>query len=190
MTLQSFESKDAWSEAGANAWSLANLPANGESSLIVTFLITNNGTSINVANASIFNGKENKSANVSFSAVDLVVLDITKTANPAEVYVNDTVNFTITVTNKGQSIATNANISDVLASVFEFVSCSEGGSYNNQTRNVTWTGLTINPKETVTVWVVVKVLEKGTFNNTAAVVSDQNKTETNNSTNITVRNVD
>ncbi|WP_298536887.1 NEW3 domain-containing protein [uncultured Methanobrevibacter sp.] len=189
LTYVSTESGSPWSLVGDNVWSLANLPAKGESSLIVTFLITNNGTSINVANASIFDGKENKSANVSFSAVDLVILDITKTANPAEVYVNDTVNFTITVTNNGQSIATNANISDVLADVFEFVSCSEGGSYNDQTRNVTWTGLTINSKQTVTVWVVVRVLENGTFNNTAAVVSDQNKTETNNSTNITVRNV-
>lgn len=189
LTYLSTESGSPWSLVGDNVWSLNTLPANGNSSLIVTFLITNNGTSINVANASIFEGKQNKSANVSFTAIDLVILDITKVANVTEIYVNDTVNFTITVTNNGKSNVTNANIYDVLAEVFEFVSCSEGGSYNEDTRNVTWTGLTINSEQTVTVWVVVKVLEKGTFNNTAAVVSDQNKTETNNSTNITVRNV-
>ena len=80
-----------WTYEGNNVWSLNNLPANGESSLIVTFLITNNGTSINVANASIFDGKQNKSANVSLEAINLVILDITKVANATEVFVGDNV---------------------------------------------------------------------------------------------------
>ena len=137
LTYVSTESGSPWSLVGDNVWSLANLPAKGESSLIVTFLITNNGTSINVANASIFEGKQNKSANVSLEAINLVILDITKVANATEVFVGDNVTFTITVTNNGQSNATNAVITDVLDSHFEYVSSNPKATQDGQT--ITWT---------------------------------------------------
>lgn len=187
LTYVSTESGSPWSLSGDNVWSLDNLPANGESSLIVTFLITNNGTSINVANASIFDGKENKSANVSLEAVNLVVLDITKVANVSEVYVGDNVTFTINVTNNGQSTAHNAVITDELNSAFKIVGTDHSAQVSGQT--VTWTIDEIAPGESVAVTVTVTVLANGTFNNTAVVKSDENETETNNSTNITVKHV-
>ena len=51
-----------------NYWTLANLAAKQNSSLILTFNITQVGESINVATASIFNGKEEKSAEASLTA--------------------------------------------------------------------------------------------------------------------------
>ena len=53
--------------------------------------------------------------------------------------------------------------------------------------HVTWAIGEIQPGANATVSVVVTVLANGTFNNTAVVKCDENETETNNSTNITVK---
>ena len=103
-----------------------------------------------------------------------------------EVYVGDNVEFIITVTNNGDGNATNANITDVLDPAFKYVSGAD--SYNEDNRTAFWNIGQIDANGgTATVTVVVTVLTNGTFNNTAVVICDQNKTETNNSTNVTVK---
>jgi len=148
----------------------------------VTVNVTAKGKFNNTAAAVCDQNKTitNNSTNIT---VRQVILDITKTASPSDVLVGDNVTFTITVTNKGDANATNANITDVLDKAFKYVSSTPKASVSGQ--NITWNIGKIAPGKSVSVNVTVTVMAAGTFNNTAAVVCDQNKTITNNSTTIT-----
>ena len=172
-----------WTYNGDNSWSLSELAANTNSSLIVKFKATKVGESINVANASILDGLQNKSANVSFK-VGAINLEITKNADPAEVSVGDEVIFTIIVRNSGDCDATNAVITDVLNEAFNYE--SGGDSYDEATRTVTWNIETIKAGESASVVVYVTVKYVSEFNNTAVIICDENKTETNDTVPITV----
>ncbi|MCQ2961850.1 MAG: right-handed parallel beta-helix repeat-containing protein, partial [archaeon] len=136
LTYVSYEGSGWQKVDGANVWTLDNLPANGNSSLMVTFNILNYGNSINVANASIFSDKYNKSANATFK-VTHVELGIVKTADPTEVYVGQNVTFTIVVTNNGDGIAHNVVITDKLnTTVFDYLDSDNNGQWDGSV--VTW----------------------------------------------------
>ena len=154
--------------------------------MTVVVTVTANGTFNNTAVVKC-DENETETNNSTNITVKKVVLDITKSANATEVYVGDNVTFTITVTNTGDGVAHNANITDVLDAAFEYVSSSPEAQRDGQT--VTWTIGEIQPGETVSVTVTVTVTANGTFNNTATVKCDENETITNNSTNITVKHV-
>ena len=155
-------------------------------SVEVVVTVLGNGTFNNTAVVKC-DENETETNNSTNITVRQVILDITKVANATEVYVGDNVTFTITVTNNGDGVAHNANITDVLDSHFEYVSSNPKATQDGQT--ITWTIGEIQPGKSVSVEVVVTVLGNGTFNNTAVVKCDENETETNNSTNITVRQV-
>ncbi|WP_458405246.1 CARDB domain-containing protein [Methanobrevibacter sp.] len=164
-------------------WNIPQIIAGDSYSVSVTVTVSKMGTFNNTA---VVVSDENKTetndtTNITVKNVDL---DITKVANATEVYVGDEVTFTITVTNNGDGIAHNANVTDVLDEAFEYVS---GGSYDAATRTVTWNLDQIGAGETAEVTVVVTVSKGGKFNNTATVVCDENKTETNDTTDITVK---
>ena len=134
---------------------------------------------------------ENKTVvgNGKLQVLPIVELEITKEADSNEVYVGQEVTFTITVTNKGPSNATNAIITDVLDESFIYKSSSNNGKYDEGTRTVTWkVENPIKADGTYEVTVTVIVSKEGTYNNTAVVVCDENETKTNDTTEITAEN--
>jgi uncharacterized repeat protein (TIGR01451 family) len=50
----------------------------------------------------------------------------------------DTLSYTLTIRNRGDSIADNVVVSDPLDSNLTFVSANQGGTFNAQTRTITW----------------------------------------------------
>ena len=134
---------------------------------------------------------ENKTVvgNGILKVLPIVELKITKEVEESEIYVGQDITFTITVTNKGPSNATHVVITDVLDQAFKYVSSSNNGKYNEDTRTVTWEIKDpVAADGTVVVTVTVTVLKEGTYNNTAVVVCDENETKTNDSTEITAEN--
>ena len=131
---------------------------------------------------------ENKTVvgNGNLEVLPIVELEITKVVDESKVSVGQNITFTITVTNKGPSNATHIVITDVLDEAFNYVSSTNNGKYNKDTRTVTWEiENPIAADGTVVVTVTVTVLKEGTFNNSASVVSNENDTKTNDTINIT-----
>ncbi|MBE6512730.1 MAG: DUF11 domain-containing protein, partial [Methanobrevibacter olleyae] len=170
-------------------WNIGTIQPGADNAVSVEVVVTvlANGTFNNTAVVKC-DENETETNNSTNITVKQVILDITKVANATEVLVGDNITFTITVTNVGDGVGHNANVTDKLDPNFAWVS---GGSYDEDSHTVTWNIGTIEPgaDNAVSVEVVVTVLANGTFNNTAVVVCDENKTETNNSTNITAKQV-
>ena len=80
------------------------------------------------------------------------------------------------MTNHGLSNATNVVVSDVLDDAFGYV--ESNGHWDTNTRSIVWTIDQINAGESAQVYVVVRALDYGTFNNTAVGNSDENQTTT------------
>ena len=173
---------------GETSFTIDFLKVDDSKVFTIDALAVNNGTWTNVANASCFENETVVSDDATVTIDSNVVLGIVKTADPTTVYVGQEVTFTINVTNYGPSNATNAVITDELdTNVFEVVEVVDGELNGNV---ATWKVGNIDVGDSKAVTVVVKVLEPGKFNNTAVVKCDENETETNNSTEITVLFVD
>ncbi|KAF5070224.1 hypothetical protein DSECCO2_224290 [anaerobic digester metagenome] len=74
------------------------------------------------------------------------MISITKTDNTTdhEANVGDEVTFTITAHNAGPDNATNVVITDVLPLGLDFVSASDGGTYDALSRTITWSAFNLN----------------------------------------------
>ena len=89
--------------------------------------LLSNGTFTNIA---LVNSTENKTTNSNMTNITVypdVNLTLVKSGNVTDARVGDLVNFTITVTNRGLSNATNVQVIDDLNAAFAFVSAN--GTY-------------------------------------------------------------
>ena len=139
--------------------------ANGDSFVFnITARTTTKGSFTNYVNATCAENDTVKSSN---ATVNVYVTDIKieKTANVTDVMVNDLVNFTIVVRNHGNNPATKVYVSDVLDNSFEFIAA--GGNYNKNGQTIIWNIDKLGSDETFTTWILVKVLNNGTFDNIA-----------------------
>ena len=118
-------------------WNVGNLNKDEMVSLWVVVNVTRDGTFRNTATV---NSTENTTGTTNvtdITSTPVTNLTVIKYANVTEnVKVNDLVNFTINVTNRGPSTATNVNVTDVLDSSFEIVESE--GTYDPTTRTITW----------------------------------------------------
>ena len=165
---------------GVIRWGVGKI-VNGTSVTVwVQVRVKMNGTFTNVA---VVKAKENStpSENGTNISVDPVVnLSVNKAVNVTNVIVGDLVKFTINVTNNGPSNATGVNITDKLDSAFEFIAeLNPDAVYENGI--VTWTINKINVNETASVVLTVRVIKEGNFSNVASVVSNENDTVVNGS---------
>ena len=74
------------------------------------------------------------------------IISMTKTDNTTDhkANVGDLVTFIITVHNGGPDNATNVVVTDVLPLGLDFVSASDGGTYDDATRTITWAAFNLN----------------------------------------------
>ena len=104
-------------------------------------------------------------------------LKINKSANVTGIEFEGLVNFTITVFNHGVSNATGVNITDVLGDYFEFVSANGTYTYDATSKTIVWNIGRLANETRVTVWLTVKALTNGTFNNTAFTLCNEEHTK-------------
>ena len=139
--------------------------ASGENcTIVIQAATTANGTYMNRVTVKCDQNDTIKSANASVYVYS-TDLKINKTATVTNVSVNDVINFTITVKNHGMSNATNVHIIDELNSAFEFVNASAG--YKLSGKTVTWNIPKLANETSYSVWIVVRVITNGTFDNVA-----------------------
>ncbi|MBR0370234.1 MAG: DUF11 domain-containing protein, partial [Methanobrevibacter sp.] len=163
---------------GVVTWNIGDLAVNTPVSVEVIVKVKNHGKFNNTA---VVTSKENKTetnGTTNITVIPYVDLDVVKEANVTIVKVGEYIKFTITVTNTGLSNATNVKVSDKLNDAFEFNN-TDYGIYNQQTHTVEWTINNITAGKSAEVYVIVKAQHEGTFNNTAVVYSDENKTKSN-----------
>ena len=168
----------------------------GDLESVIPFLASGDSANVVVKVRTIAKGTYMNTVNVSCTENDTVVsanatvnvyttdLKINKTANVTSVDVGGLVNFTIVVKNHGNSKATNLHISDVLDDAFKFVDAS--GTYTVDGQNIVWTIDSLDGEATSAVWVVVKVLSNGTFENVAHVNCSEEDTPKNSTTTVNV----
>ncbi len=178
-------------------WNIGNL-TKGESKLLkLTVKVLDEGIVKNSVNVTSHE-KDTNMSNNNASASDILVIkkaefDIIKTSNlTGDAYVNDLVNFTITFTNKGPSNATEIIVTDELPDGLTYVDSgsstgAKGVHYTVSGKDyVDWNIGDLDVGEGASVWVVVKAMTNGTFENVAVVKPKEYSPNNSNKTNITV----
>ena len=99
------------------------------------------------------------------------VLTVTKSADSSSVNVGDQITYTITVRNDGEGPATDVEVTDTLPTGVTYV--SSDGSYDTDTRTITWTVGTLNADESVSFTVTVTADTAGTVTNTVSATCDE-----------------
>ncbi|NER17477.1 PKD domain-containing protein [Spongiivirga citrea] len=116
---------------------------------------------------------------VQIDVIGISDLELTKSVNPTSAKVGETILFTIDLFNNnanGNSNATGVIVQDFIPSGYTLVfgTVSNGGVYNAGNFSITWSNLTINNGNTVSLTFQATVNATGNYNNTAQVTaSDQ-----------------
>ena len=119
--------------------------------------------------------------NVTVSKALNVELNIDMEANVSSVVVGDMIKYTITVHNSGLSNATDVKVWDILPANVKYVSGAD--TYNEATRNATWTIDKIETNKSTSIVLVINVTQAGKLNNTVFTNSSENKTVVNKTNN-------
>ena len=169
------------------SWNLTELDAGDIHEYYVVVRTNGTGVMTNKVNVTcVENRTEVK--NTTNITVEPVNLTIVKTATPGEVFIDENVTFTITVTNLGKVKSTDINITDILYEAFAFDGVSANGTfkYDDKYRTIVWNIAELASGSSISVCYNVTVLENGTLPNVATVVCKENTTEVSNETNVTV----
>ena len=139
---------DGYYDKETGYWYIGTLNANKTVYLNLTLKIIDNTTfdvSVNTTNFDNNTSNNNDSCNVTVSP--LADLDLTVTVNDNNLYLEDTVTYTITVINKGFSIAENVNLTTNLTNSTDFIFLyANDTNYNENT--CIWTIGNLNTNET------------------------------------------
>ncbi|APG64218.1 hypothetical protein LPB136_02030 [Tenacibaculum todarodis] len=107
-------------------------------------------------------------------------LSLTKTVNKAIVKINDTIIYTLTVTNSGAADATGVQVTDVLPAGLTYVSHTSGQSFTDSgdadSLRDLWTIGNLNANQSITLQITVTVNSAGTITNTAE-ITQSNQTD-------------
>ena len=110
-----------------------------------------------------------KSANrTSFEIYPAVDLNIVKSANAREIYVDEEITYTIVVYNAGLGNATNVKVSEKLSKSLKFISADTEYGYYNENEGVWYVG-NLNSSTTATLTLTVKAISAGEVKNTVSV---------------------
>ena len=186
-------------DAATGKVTVGTLNVNETVKLTIVAKALNNGTIPNRANITSYENDTNSSNNNDTSdnvtAHPIVDLVINKTVNTTVANISDLIKFTITLTNKGPSNATNVVVTERLSNLVSLVEIGTiskyGSSYNIKTGK--WTIPRLDVNDTAILTITVEVMRSGIITNTVNVTSYENDTNSSNnnasSDNVTV-NVD
>ncbi|AMD18401.1 hypothetical protein TL18_10510 [Methanobrevibacter sp. YE315] len=178
---------EGWTNS-SNVFTYGPTLVNGtNATFTIWFKVLTNGTLVNNVTAKSNRTNEtNDTANVTVDPIcDLV---INKTVNASVINLNESVSWTINVTNLGPSVAKDVVVTDTLDDGLELVGdyTSEGVVVNGQV--LTWTVGDIDPYTSKVLSIVTKAVKEGKLNNTVVVVTSTNETnKTNNDANNTTQ---
>jgi uncharacterized repeat protein (TIGR01451 family) len=96
-----------------------------------------------------------------------------KRTGPAKCFVKSEVGFELEITNPGSAIATGVQVVDALPAGLDFVSASEGGTWDVSTRTVSWRLNTVPPGGRRVVAYRVKAREVGEYPHKAVVQAER-----------------
>ena len=155
-------------------WELGDLAANADPivlKFITRITVEGNNTNFVVVNTTTPDSNEsNNKANNTTVANPICDLEIHKYVNATRVYANDTVEWNITLVNKGPSTALGVVVNDTLPNGLRIISATpSAGSFDERTRIWKMDELRINSP--VFLILVTQVLTNGTFMNTVVVNS-------------------
>ena len=156
--------------------------------LFVTVRTTEFG---NLTNNVTVTSKENRTPIKDNETISVIPANLTvvKSVNATDVSVGDLVEFTINVTNTGIINATDINVTDLLDPAFEIIEIgNESMIVYNENGEIIWNIGLLNVNASASFSLVVKVLERGTFNNTANVKTPYGN-ETNSTVNVTATKI-
>ena len=167
-------------------WKLGDLQVNAPVIITFTTRITHEGKNNNIvivnSTTPDSNSTNNKADNATY-ANPICDLEITKMVNATEIFVNDTVKWTITVVNNGPSAAKDVVVNDTIPSGLEFVvpeNCTFDGKY------LIWNIATLEVNAPVTLELITKVVRDGNITNIVVVNSGTpDSNESNNKANNT-----
>ena len=153
-------------------WTIGDL--NVGETITLEIIATPNTVAEITASSEAINGSEdsNLANNFASLAVDVIDYTINKDVNDTNPNWGDEIEYAVTVENIGSASSSNVVVTDVLPDGVEFVSASNGGIYDEESRTITWI-LNLNSHETQRLTVNVKVNVYGSLTN---VVSVNNKT--------------
>jgi uncharacterized repeat protein (TIGR01451 family) len=182
----------ASNNAGTVLASWPSLASNGVVSLVITVQPTVAGTITNTCSTSgtsVDPTPANNSASIVTTVISAADLALAQIASTSQVFIGNTVTYTIFVTNLGPLTATGVVITDTLPANAAFISAipSAGGSssQNGSTVFGSWPDLPNNSVVTLTITVQPNLV--GTITNTAsATAAGTDPTPANNSASVTV----
>jgi len=177
---------------GTGVWTIGDLAAGQSRTLTITATVLATGNYLNLAEVTNANeddidstpdngvdtdgdgetiddnGDEDDGDGATIEPVPVIDLELEKAVDNFTPNVGDVINFTVTVVNRGPSVATGVIVTDQLPSGYNYVSHT-GGAYNPA--NGEWNIGTLAVNQTVTLTIAASVNSTGVFLNLAEVTN-------------------
>jgi uncharacterized repeat protein (TIGR01451 family) len=186
LTFQAANPSQGTYDPSTGVWTFGTVAAGGAATMTITALVVapTVATNVAVASGSPFDpnpGNNTATATVTPRQADLAV---TKSVDDPSPNVGDTVNFTVTLANRGPNDATGVTLHDLLPAGLRFVTATPAqGSYDSTTG--TWTVGTVASGANTTLVLQATVTSPATATNVASVsASDVFDPNANNNTGI------
>ena len=168
-----------------HTWYIGNLNVRGNAYLRIIAQVIAPGNFSNYVeihgNDNDTDPSNNNASIKNITALPIVDLSITKESDVVNntVYYNDTIKFTITVTNNGPCDATNVTVNEVLDSHLELISNTTWDGYYNVTNGVWYIG-DMASGDLCRLEIVARVIAVGNITNVVNVTSTENDTNKSN----------
>ena len=185
-------SKDYERSGNILTWNVGDLVANQNVSIVLLTQVQKEGQIYNFVTVNTTtnetNSTNNKANNTTY-VNPICDLAISKSVNASNIYVNESVEWNVTVINHGPSTALDVVVKDILPAGVEVISASPSvGAFDKETK--IWKIDSLSPQTPVSLVLVTKIVTEGLITNVAVVntTTHENDTSNNEANNTTVAN--